>query len=308
MVSGAGLACHTPEPGARVELLTESSRKKAEVRFMKVVRLAFYILVGSVASLALRVPAALIDFESIPGATPTDGMTISNQFAMSAGVSFSLEGGGYPKLAKVGLPTTAFEPNDTPLQVEKIGSFFLTDDGILAGLVAPPLIVTYSTPTAAASGVVLDIDFDEQFRIQARDASSNILQEVVIRAGDPQTGDAAVTPWSLSRPQADIHSIRFQGTRTVHGAFGLGFDNFDSTQAIKPRLSVSLLPPDGSQLDISWLSLTNVVYQLESSYSLNSNAWTNLGTQVDGNGATNHVTDTVPLDRGQRYYRLRVLN
>jgi hypothetical protein len=103
---------------------------------------------------------------------------------------------------------------------------FLTDDGVLEDLAAPPLIVQYDVPTAAASGVILDIDYDEMFMVQARDARGVVIATVTIHAGNPQTGDGIATPWSIERDRADIYSIRFVGHRTVDGAFGLGFDNF----------------------------------------------------------------------------------
>ncbi len=179
----------------------------------------------------------LIDFETIPGSTPSEGLAISNQFLASEGVEFSLEGGGAPVLAEVGAPATGFGPNDSPLDSTAIGSFFLTDDGVLTGLTAPALIVSYSVPTAAASGVVLDIDFDESFTIEARDEFENVLDSLVISAGDPGTGDRVATFWSISRPQNEIFSLRFKGTRTVAGSFGLGFDNFNTTAIPEPSIA-----------------------------------------------------------------------
>lgn len=172
---------------------------------------------------------AILDFETIPGETPVEGLLISTQFFDSLGISFSLENGELPRLAKVGAPATAFGGAfgpDTPAPGQNIGSFFLTDDGVLSGLNAPPLIVSFAFPIDTASGSVLDIDFDETFTVEARDSSGQILEQVIIMAGDPGTGDALATFWSFSRDTADIYSIRFVGTRNAPGAFGLGFDNF----------------------------------------------------------------------------------
>lgn len=77
----------------------------------------------------------------------------------------------------------------------------------------------------SASGVVLDIDGGETFTIEARDASGQVLQQIVITAGDEGTGDGMATPWSFSRASADVASVRFEGVRPS-GRFGLGFDNF----------------------------------------------------------------------------------
>jgi len=183
----------------------------------------------------IGVNAATIDFESVPGVgTPTEGVLISNQYLASAGISFALEGGGNPRIAKVGSPRTAFEgfggADDMPAPNQGIGTFFLTDNGTLGGLSSPALLIVYATPTAAASGVLLDIDFDETWTIQARDSADNIIDVITITAGDFNTGDGLATVWSFNRTSSDINSIRFKGTRTATGAFGLGFDNFSPTQ------------------------------------------------------------------------------
>ena len=192
----------------------------------------------SLLTISVSTQAAIIDFESIPSfGVPTEGLVISNQFEASDGITFSLEGGGNPRIAQVGSPATAFlgpgNAGDTPAPNQGVGNFFLTDDGLLSGLTSPALIVSYSTPTSAASGVILDIDFDESFVIQARDGLGNILQSINIVSGDPGTGDGIATFWSFERSLADIASIRFAGTRTAAGVFGLGFDNF-SARSVAP--------------------------------------------------------------------------
>ena len=140
---------------------------------------------------------------------------------------------------------TAFEgprrAPDTPAPNQGVGEFFLTDDGSVPVLNAPPLVVSYNPPTAAASGVVLDIDFDEVFTIEARDAAGSVLQSLIFRAGDAGTGDGIATRWAIDRPSSDIHSIRFAGRRTKAGGFGLAFDNFCSrSSAAGSLLKISL--------------------------------------------------------------------
>ena len=117
-------------------------------------------------------------------------------------------------LAKVGAPVSAFSSSfgsDTPAPNQGIGSFFLTDDGDLSGLFSPALLARYNPPTAAASGVILDIDFGETFTIEALDADGGVIESLVIAAGDPGTGDGISTQWSFSRPHADVYTIRFKG-------------------------------------------------------------------------------------------------
>jgi hypothetical protein len=148
--------------------------------------------------LATPAAAGVITFEDIPGVgMPSEGLVIDTQFQASEGVTFSLEGGGAPQIAEVGAPRAAFAgpPNstgdDNPLSGQSIFGFFLTDDGMVGGLVAPPVIVEYDPPTRAASGVILDIDFDETFTIELRDGTDTVLDTIVIVAGVPGTGDAS---------------------------------------------------------------------------------------------------------------------
>ena len=112
----------------------------------------------------LSVHADTVTFESIPGGTPIDGMTIDNQFEAEFGVRFSLEGGGAPVLAQVGGPLTAFQgyngQNDNPAPGTNVGSYFLTDTGSLSAP-SQSLIIDYVTAVSAASGIVLDIDQNE---------------------------------------------------------------------------------------------------------------------------------------------------
>jgi len=182
--------------------------------------------------------AATIDFETVPGATPFEGLEISDQFEATAGVTFSLSTGNAPVLADVGGARTAFQGfgggNDAVAPGEDVGSFFLTDDGLTSGLSAPTLIVTYSQATQFASGEILDIDFGEVFTITAFDAAvgGNVLETIEISASDPDTGNGVATNWSIDRGSADILRIEFLGERTTSGFFGLGFDNFDSGVAL----------------------------------------------------------------------------
>jgi hypothetical protein len=131
----------------------------------------------------------IIDFESVPGeVAPREGMEIRNQYLASQGISFELEGGGAPVLAEVGPPMTAFggpgrRHADNPAPGQGVGRFFLTDDGTL-NQVAKALIVRYASPTAAASGVLLDIDLTERFAIEA------------IRASSRDNYDTSGRPWN----------------------------------------------------------------------------------------------------------------
>ncbi len=182
----------------------------------------------------------MITFEDIPGVgTPRDGMEISAQFRATAGVTFVLEGGGFPQIAQVGQPATAFRgpPNnstpDNPAPGQNVGRFFLTDNGLPQSANTPPLIVQYDPPTAAASGVIIDIDPEESFTIEARDVNDQVIEQIVQPGGAPGTGDGIATRWAFDRPSNDIYSIRFVGVKLIdRGGVGLAFDNFSARSAV----------------------------------------------------------------------------
>ncbi|MEM6675892.1 MAG: hypothetical protein AAF726_23795, partial [Planctomycetota bacterium] len=123
-------------------------------------------------SLVLAAPAAAqtLDFETLPDGTPTsDLQEISDQYAGPPfGVSFEVVDRttgaflGYPRIAKVGVPRTAFAgcPNnsgpDVPLQNAGVCDSFLTDDDAVGSIGS--LKVIYTSPVARASAVLLDVD------------------------------------------------------------------------------------------------------------------------------------------------------
>lgn len=173
-----------------------------------------------------------ITFETILDKTiPVDGMEISAHFLATHGVRFYLEGGGFPRIAKVGPPATAFAGppldlgDDNPVDVDRVGDYFLTDDKSLGGGTSRAIVIGYDSPTSAASGDILDLDFDEKLVIQPLDAFGEVLDTLVIAAGAPETGDGMATPWSFERDATDVHSVRFQVTRREPGGLGFGLDN-----------------------------------------------------------------------------------
>ena len=174
--------------------------------------------------------ASTIDFETIPGGIPIDGLAITNQFKATLGVTFSMFGGGSPVLAEVGDPLTAFVgygSNDQPAPGVDAGSYFLIGDGKL-GDPPKPLIVTFTNPVAAASGILLDIDGNEAFRIQARGANDqNILGVIDLVPNGSANGSAS--PWSFIHTSADIYSIRIEYTGTKPKGVGWAFDNLSSS-------------------------------------------------------------------------------
>lgn len=228
-----------------------------------------------------------IDFEKVPGvAMPIDGMAISNQFQLAFGVQFSLEGGGFPVLAKVGAPLTAFSGptgEDGPATNQNVGSFFLTDDG-QTGPAPPALVISYEVPVAAASGVILDIDSNpvlggaERWRVEARGAGNILLTSILLTPTSFNGGDGKATPWSFNRAANDIYFVRvvYAGDKT--NGIGLAFDNFSPSRPIEAarlrlakagsRWAIELSGSIGGNYGVqysdvlptaNWLTLSNVV-------------------------------------------------
>ena len=178
-----------------------------------------------------------IGFEEINGQIPTEGMVIDDQYFAQYGLRFSREDGGFPVIARVGgTLADAFGSawgNNQPAPGIDIGEFFLTDDGVLSGTFAPPLLLEFSSPLDSISGCNLDIDFDEEFIIQSLDIDGNVIREDNILSGDPGTGDGALTCWGFNLVSCEqkIYAVRLEGFRPT-GAFGLGIDNITFCSSI----------------------------------------------------------------------------
>ena len=66
---------------------------------------------------------SILDFENIPGSNEFEGLKINNQYFNDFGVSFILENGNSPTLAKVGSPGTAFlssAGDDSPIDESEV--------------------------------------------------------------------------------------------------------------------------------------------------------------------------------------------
>lgn len=261
--------------------------------------------------------AQTIDFEILPdGSMPTDRMTISNQFSQAFGVSFEFEDGTFPHIAEVGAPLTAFygPPRngtsgatiDRAADGESIGRFFLTDTDVAGkpGLrPPPPLLIHYSRPVAAANGVILDIDHDDAWEIQAFNTNQkDPLAVVRLDAANPNAGDGLATPWSFSRPSAEIDSIRIVFTGTSETP-GLAFDNFSPAVALPvpepARLGLRLSPKSAS------LTVTGTVlamYKIEFAGSISNSTWTTF-TNIYLPSSPFTLIDSGMTNSPSRFYR-----
>jgi hypothetical protein len=200
-----------------------------------------------------------IDFETLPGgAATTDNMQISTQYEADFGVRFSLVDPitgfrtGFPYIAKVGSPVTAFvscQGDDTPDSGLGTGSTFLTDDGILGN--SANLLIEYIFPVQHASGIILDVDARssepgavEGWLIEAFSSSGELLEFIQIFAplgpdepgceGFNGEGDGSARGFSFSRLNADISFIEFSYIGNAKlGSVGLAFDNFSPASPVE---------------------------------------------------------------------------
>jgi len=232
---------------------------------------AWALLIGGLLlfSLVQNSQAATIDFELLPnGDIPTEGTVISDQFEAAYGITFSLTNGGSPVLVGGSTVLTGgaaglgsyralgsgffgpglFSPDtnpDTPAHNQPVGTFFLTDD-LQLGL-SSDLVITYTNPVSAASGVILDIDNSEEWTITAYDSANNVVGVVILSFDQSDTGDGIATAWSFDHGDMnDIAKIVFHGERTDPGnypseLFGLAFDSFSSSSPIVPAPASFLL-------------------------------------------------------------------
>ncbi len=175
----------------------------------------------------------VIDFETFPdGTIPSDGQTISNQYEAAFGITFSLEDGTSPVIANVGSPLTAFQGfggHDTPRPDINAGQTFLTDDGNL-GPAPPPLVIDYSTPVRQASGIIIDIDFAEEWTVEAYDAKDVLINSIVLGA----IGNGTGSPWVFDLAKPTIQRIRIRYTGGGGNSIGLAFDNFSPAAGFGP--------------------------------------------------------------------------
>jgi len=178
--------------------------------------------------LTLRTHATLLDFETLPGGgTPTEGMSISNQFQASLGIRFKNSDGSSPIIVQTGSPGFAFTSaygDDTPAPGEDPGSSFMLN--ISTNGPTSDLIAGYSLPETDVGGVILDIDGAEAWTIHALNASNVTIDTLVLDTTSPHTGDALATPWAFHHASADISAVRFIFTGAQSSTTGVAFDNF----------------------------------------------------------------------------------
>jgi len=72
-------------------------------------------------------------------------------------------------------------------------------------------------------------------------------------------------------------------------------------------LGVPALTIRVSQVELCWNSRSNRTYQIQYRSTLTTNAWTNLGTPVQGSGSSNCITDVIVPGEPRKFYRVEEL-
>ncbi|MGB3514510.1 MAG: hypothetical protein WBA93_35930 [Microcoleaceae cyanobacterium] len=229
---------------------------------------------------------SLINFEPVDGKFPdgsvaVDNMPITNQFS-SLGVTFGIDrnqdgladAGLFPKLEAVGSSDAvlAFESKKgggydiaAPGFEDRLGSFFLRGVGSLTK--GESLLISYTSPTNAASAEIWDIDgrptgLGEQWEVQALGSNLSVIDSIVSPIGTAYTDPLDSLPWfwSFEHPEKDIHAIRLVYTGSANSV-GLAFDNFSplAVEGSEPEPNTSVPEPTSA---IGLLVFGAVVYRL----------------------------------------------
>ena len=178
---------------------------------------------------------SFVGFETVGPNAATDALVLAQQFRPTMGIRFSRADGGSVTLAKSGAPYTAFAAGqdtatytagDALLPADpwasSVGDFFVK----LSGTPATALVIDYDYPTAAAAGLLLDVDADETWVIRAySDNGVTLVAETTLAGGSAGTGDQTATPWAIARTSADIVQLRIVQTGGNANA-GAALDRF----------------------------------------------------------------------------------
>jgi hypothetical protein len=232
-------------------------------------------------------------------------------------VSFQLENGDFPRIAKADDTNfVAFTYDDNLFTNhlatntdQNCGTYFLADaSGIVTNALTNSmnLIISYSTPVANASGVVLDIDSGqggyEAWQILAYN-STNLIDSVTLLHTTPNAGDGLATQWSFTHSSPDITSVRIEyvGQRTTD--IGFAFDNFSPAwTALPPALSLRRTN-NVSLLEITGKCDSDPYYQIDWTSSLSATNWQLLTNVFLTNAPLSFVLDQTSASVAERFYR-----
>ena len=257
---------------------------------------------------------SFIGFETVGPAVATDALVLGEQFRPTMGIRFSRADGGPVTLAKSGAPCTAFGagPDTAVLTTgdsllasdpwaSSVGEFFVK----LSGTPDKALVIDYDYPTAAAAGLLLDVDPDETWVIRAySDSGSTLVAETVLAGGSVGTGDQTATPWAITRPSTDIVQLRIVqtgGNANAGAALDMfyPYGTFDVSSS-PPTLKV--VGPPSASLGLQLTGVPGHRYRIERADSLDSGNWSldQVLTPVTPNVA---FASSMESPTGRRFFR-----
>jgi hypothetical protein len=185
------------------------------------------------ASLVSVAQGATVDFETLPGGTPAEGVVVSDQWA-SEGVTLTSNAGMTLVLVETGGDTVAAfggPPDQSGIDAvadpAHNGSFFVSD--IPLGFAAGVVRLEFALPQQSVSAEILDIDGSESWQARIRDSTGDILDTITRSAGDPGTGDGVATLFAFTRDQPDIAVLEFDHIGPPIEGGGWGLDNLEFT-------------------------------------------------------------------------------
>ena len=152
-----------------------------------------------------------------------------------------------------------------------LGCQFLTDDGLRTSKADTILVIEYDKAVTGASGLILDIDGDEVWNVEAYDGNSVVAQEsfcgptatitnctqtMSASSSDPVAKGSRnmdhIGKFELSAPQFSRIEISYRGG----GVPGIGFDNFNANTAHKETEYDPCCPPWNSDTLAESLKIT----------------------------------------------------
>ncbi|MCI0534655.1 MAG: DUF3500 domain-containing protein [Verrucomicrobiales bacterium] len=257
---------------------------------------------------------SFVGFETVGPNAATDALVLADQFRPAQGIRFSRADGGSVTLAKSGAPFTAFAAGQdtatytagdsllgTDPWASSVGDFYVR----LSGTAATVLVIDYDYPTAAAAGLLLDVDADETWVIRAySDAGTTLVAETILTGGSPGTGDQTATPWAIVRPSADIVQLRIvqTGANANAGAaldlfFPYGTFDFSGSD-----LALKLVSGPSPSVGLQLSATPGHRVRVETTDSLDSGNWT-LDQALTPAAPYTALTSSGDSSTGRRFYR-----
>ena len=280
---------------------------------MKTVRSAaapFALLAAAASAWA----GSFVGFETIGPNAATDALVLTDQLRPASGIRFSRADGGTVTLAKAGAPATAFAAGPDTASWTAGDSLLATDPWAasvgdlfvkLSGTPATALVIDYDYPTAAAAGLILDVDADETWVVRAySDSGATLVAETVLAGGSPGTGDQTATPWAIVRPSADIVQLRIVQTGGNADA-GAALDRFTPYGPLDfsgSALALGFVSGPSPAVGLQLSATPGHRVRLESKDALDSGNWT-LDQALTPVTALTALTSPDSSATGRRFYR-----